>query len=98
MSRNLIVFESENRGNGSKGFSAKELENASIEICNALHGTYEDEHQRKHKVRGDLSKVRYVKDLSTAAQRILHRVRAVTRKIEGTNEVRTTMRYDTHAA
>eukprot|EP00973_Karenia_brevis_P020105 2759731-Karenia_brevis.AAC.1 len=98
MSKSLVAFETESRKDGSRGFSAKELENASIEICNALHGTYNDATKAKHKVNGDLSKVRYVKGLSEAAQKLLQRVRAVTRKIEGTNEVRTVMRYDTHAA
>eukprot|EP00973_Karenia_brevis_P086138 11946561-Karenia_brevis.AAC.1 len=53
---------------------------------------------RKHKVNGDISKVRYVSGLSAAAKKILQRVQAITQKIAGTNETRTIMRYDTHAA
>ena len=36
-------------------------------------------------------------NLSEPARRILNRVQAVAQTIEGTNEVRTFMRYDTHA-
>ena len=38
-----------------------------------------------------------VKTLSEPARRILGRVHTVAQHIEGTNEVRTLMRYDTHA-
>eukprot|EP00973_Karenia_brevis_P094548 12423052-Karenia_brevis.AAC.1 len=98
MSRNLVAFEHERRNYGSMVFTPQELVSASVEICNALHGAYTDARCRKHKVSGDISKVRYVSGLSAAAQKILQRVKAVTQKISGTNEVRAIMRYDTHGA
>ena len=61
MSRSLFAFEAEARKEGGYGFTAKELENASIEICNCLCGEYKDERGRRQKVQGDLSKVRKVK-------------------------------------
>eukprot|EP00973_Karenia_brevis_P093444 12417331-Karenia_brevis.AAC.1 len=86
MARSLVAFESEERQDGSCGFNAQELESAAVEICNALHGSYADERNKKHKVNGDISKVLYVTGLSTAAHKILQRIRCITRKIPGTNE------------
>ena len=48
-------------------------------------------------MQGDWSKVRKVKNRSEFARRMLNRVHTVAQTIEGTNEVRTLMRYDTHA-
>ena len=97
MSRTVFAFEDDKRDDGGYGFEAKELETAACEICHALSGTYIDTAGRKQQVKGDLTKVRLVK-LSHPARRILDRVFSVARKIPGTNEVRTIMRYDTHAA
>ena len=58
MSRSLFAFEAEARKDGGYGFTAKELQHASIEICNSLFGEYRDERGRRQKVQGDLSKVR----------------------------------------
>ena len=97
MSRSLFAFEAEARAEGGCGFTPKELENAACEICNAMFGEYRDETGRRQKVQGDLAKVRKVRNLSEPARRILNRVHTVAQTIEGTNEVRTLMRYDTHA-
>ena len=97
MSRSLYAFENERRAGGGFGFTPQELEGASVEICNAPSSTYKDAHGRTLQVKGDLSKVHLVKKLSEPARRILGRVHTVAQNIEGTNEVRTLMRYDTHA-
>ena len=97
MSRSLFAFETEAHKEGGYGFTAKGSEIASIEICNSLFGEYRDDKGRRQKIQGDLSKVRKVKNLSEPARRILNRVHTVAQTIEGTNEVRTLMRYDTHA-
>jgi hypothetical protein len=97
MSRSLYAFENEKRAGGGFGFTPQELEGASIDICNALSGTYKDARGRTLQVKGDLSKVHLVKKLSEPSKIILGRVHTVAQNIEGTNEVRTLMRYDTHA-
>ena len=97
MSRSLFALEAEARETGEYGFTPKELENAACEICNAMFGEYRDEKGRRQKVEGDLAKVRNLRSLSEPARRILNRVHTVAQTIEGTNEVRTLMRYDTHA-
>ena len=58
MSRSLFAFEAEARKDGGDGFTAKELEHAFIEICNALFGEYRDERGRRQNVQGELSNVR----------------------------------------
>ena len=96
MSRSLYAFENERRAGGGFGFTPQELEGASVEICNALASTYKDARGRTLKVERDLSKVHPLKTLSEPARRTLGRVHTVAQNIEGTNEVRTLMRYDTH--
>ena len=97
MSSRLFAFETEARQRGGYGFTPKELESAACEICNAMFGEYRDEKGRRQKVQGDFNKIRNVKTLSEPARRILNRVQTVAQTIEGTNEVRTLMRHDTHA-
>ena len=97
MSRSVFAFETEKRENGETGFAPEELEQAAHEICNALCGSFKDARGRKQQVNGDMSKLRHMK-LSQAARRIMDRVSAMAQKIPGTNEVRTIMRFDTHAA
>ena len=77
MSKSLFAFEADSRSEGGCGFTAKELENSSCEICNALFGEYRDAKGRRQKVQGDLAKVRKVPNLSEAARRILNRVHTV---------------------
>ena len=80
-------------------YSQMELEQAAVSICDALHGTYKDPVSGKAlKVRGDFSKLKFVQSLDPIAKRLAAGASAVARKIEGTNEVRTLMMYDTHAA
>ena len=52
---------------------------------------------RIKKVKGDITKVKYARELTAAARRILQNLEHVTRNIPGTMEVRRLMRYDTHA-
>lgn len=63
-----------------------------------MQGTYLGNKGRQQKVAGDINKLHLVPKLSKIAKSMLARVRAMTRKIPGTNEVCTLMRYDTHAA
>ena len=49
-------------------------------------------------MKGDFSKLKFAQSLDPIAKRLAAGASAVARKIEGTNEVRTLMRYDTHAA
>lgn len=97
MSRSLFVFEVEARANGGCGFTPKELENVACEICTAMFREYRHESGRRQKAQGDLTQVRKNRNLSEPARRILNRVHTVAQFIGGTNEVRSLMRYDTHA-
>ena len=95
------VWLADNRRDGETEcqYSQVELERAAVSICDALHGTYKDPVcGRAVNVKGGFSKLKYVQSLDPIAKWLAAGASAVARKIEGTNEVRTLMRYDTHAA
>ena len=77
---------------------AKDLEEAAVSICNALHGKYKDPCGKHRDVNGDVNKLKFVSNLTPTAPKMVRSAQAIARKIPGTNEVRTLMRYDTHAA
>ena len=96
LSRTFYSYETKKVGD-RRGFTAEELENAAVSLCQALNGKYKDLDGRTRSVGGDMTKIRFAEGLSPAAIRILQNVEHTTRKIEGTQEVRRSMRHDTHA-
>ena len=60
LSRTLYSYERNATTEGAKALTAPELEEGAIQLCKALHGTYEDPHGRKHSVKGDMTKLRHV--------------------------------------
>ena len=82
---------------GLTEWSGRDIEQGAIAICNALSSKYKTPGGRLEEVRGDLSKVRYVEGLPPVAHRLLSNIEHVTRQISGTQEVRRTMRHQTHA-
>ena len=97
LTNTIYSYESAARSDGSKGFTAAELEEGAINICKALQSTYTDPCGRTQAVKGDFTKVHRVAWLTEAAQCMLKNVKALTRKISGTDETRILMRYDTNA-
>ena len=59
MCRTVYSYASLKRDDGSYGFTAAELEQGAIEICQALKGTYKDLDDKVKKVNGDYSKVKF---------------------------------------
>ena len=53
--------------------------------------------KKKHKVNGDLTKVRWATCLNDAGRRLLQNLEHVSSQIPGTMEIRKIMRYATHA-
>ena len=99
MARSVRLADYRKDGQTECQYSQSELERAAVSIVDALYGTFKDPSTGKHaNVRGDFSKLKYVQSLDPIARRLAAGASAVARKIEGTNEVRTLMRYDTHAA
>ena len=96
MSRTVYSYESVLKEDGEP-LTAKDLQDGAICIFKALQGSYVDMNGRRMPVNGDMTKVRYVSDLSVAAKRLLQNLDHTSRKMAGTQETRRTMRFDTHA-
>jgi len=94
LSRTLYSYEKASTSEGTRAFTAQELEQGAIHLCKALHGTYLDPGGRKQSVKGDMTKLRHVPGLSDAAKRLLQNIEHVSRKIPGTQEIRRLMRFD----
>ena len=95
--RTVYSYETMRRSDGSKGFTAAELEAGAISICQALDGKYKDLDGRMKSVNGDFTKVRYAPKLNEAGKRLLQNLEHTSRQLKGTMEVRKLMRYETNA-
>ena len=97
--RSLHAYTTQRRGDGKQGFTAQELEDGAISICRALDGEYKDlaNPKKRHKVNGDLTKVKWATCLTEAGHKLLQNLELVTSQIPGTMEIRKIMRYATHA-
>lgn len=83
---------------GHRMMTNKEIQKGAQEIYRSLcYGMYVDSNNENKAVNGDLSKLRYVPNMSAAAMKLLNNSEARARKVPGTHEVRTTMRHQTHA-
>ena len=81
----------------ASGFTANDLEQGAIQLCKGLWSDYQDLDERTKKVNGDMTKLRYVPNLSTSAKRLLDNIEHTSRIIPGTQETRRQMRFDTNA-
>ena len=98
MSRNIFAFDRLSKETGMPEFTAADLQEGAKQICRAMWGKYSDINGRQQSVMGDMTKVRYVKGLSTAAaQRVLSKLEHTLRRLQGTQETLRLMRFDIHA-
>ena len=98
LSRTIYAYERvEATDNEPRGLTPELLEKGAIEIMRALQGSYKDTNGRMQKVNGDMTKVRFVVNLSRAAQRLLQNIEHTSRRMAGTQETRRLMRFDTNA-
>jgi len=95
--RTVYSYEKVRRADGTMGFTAQELEEGAISICQALDGKYKDLDGKVKKVNGDFTKVRYAVHLNEAGKRLLQNLEHTSRQLKGTMEVRKLMRYETNA-
>ena len=85
-------------GPGRRMMTTKEIEEGVQEIYRKVnYGVYVDTNNDRKAVNGDMTKLRFVPNLSVAAHKVLNNLEARTRKVPGTHAVRTTMRQQTHA-
>ena len=96
LSRTLYSYEKVS-GSEHRSLTASELEDGAISICKALYGKYTDLDGKVKDVRGDMTKIKYVPDLTAAARRLLQNIEHVSRKQPGTQDTRRIMRFDTNA-
>ena len=97
MQQNVYAFTVAEPGGALRSLNPSDLAVAHGELLKALTGTYIDVTGKRQPVNGDLSKLRWVPRLSSAALKILDNVQAKSRKLAGTHEVRKTMRIQTHS-
>ena len=70
------------------------LGNGAVQLTKLLRvGEHTDPGGRRHKVGGDMTKVRYCKGLTLAASKLTAAVEHTSRRIEGTHETRRLMRW-----
>ena len=99
MARSVRLADYRKDGETECQYSQGELEKAAVSIVDVLYGTYKDPSTGKStNVRRDFSKLKNVQSLGPIAKRLDAGASAVALKVEGTNEGRTLMMYDTHAA
>ena len=96
---NAFNFTTRDTEDGSvRRMKEQELREGIQEIYRNLEkGTYVDINGDNKAIKGDMTKLRHVPNLSNAAKKFLMNAEARTRKVPGTHEVRSTMRHQTHA-
>lgn len=96
---NAFTFTTRDTEDGSvRMMKEQELREGIQEIYRNLEkGTYVDINGENKAIKGDMTKLRHVPNLSNAAKKFLMNAEARTRKVPGTHEVRSTMRHQTHA-
>lgn len=96
---NAYMFRTQDAdGTNRRHMTTKEIETAVQGVYRKLHhGTYVDINNENKAVNGDLAKLRYVRSLTPGEHQVLNNLEARTRKVPGTQAVRTSMRQQTHA-
>ena len=88
--RTIYAYTTQKRDDGTHGFTAQELEDGAISICRALDGEYKDINNaaKRHKVNGDLTKVRHATCLTDGGRKLLQNLEHVSSQLPGTMEIR----------
>ena len=80
-----------------RNLTAKDIEAGAVQLLAALQGTYVDMRGQPKPVKGDISKLPYVRNLQPAARRLLQNMRTVGATLPGTQEARRRMRFEIEA-
>ena len=83
--KTVYSYEQVRKEDGSKGFTAEELEAGAISICQGLDGKYRDLNGKVKKVNGDFTKVKYASNVNETGIRLLKNWEHTTRQINGDN-------------
>eukprot|EP00435_Cladocopium_sp_Y103_P052258 s774_g16.t1 len=74
-----------------------DIEAGAVQLVKALDGTYCDSRGKMRAVKGDVSRLPYVKNLRPAARKLLQNMRHTARAVPGTQEARRQMRFEISA-
>ena len=80
-----------------RSLTAKDIEAGAVQLLAALRGTYVDMSGKPKPVKGDISKLPYVRNLQPAARKLLQNMRVVGKALPGTQEARRRMRFEIEA-
>eukprot|EP00438_Fugacium_kawagutii_P012955 Skav231714 [mRNA] locus=scaffold1306:362022:371836:+ [translate_table: standard] len=77
-----------------RALTAPDIEAGAAQLVRALAGTYSDLHGKPRAVQGDVTKLRYVRNLRPAARKLLQHMKGTAKALPGTQEARRQMRFE----
>ena len=97
LTRSVYAYERKDGQDTTATCTPADLEKGAVEIARALWGKYKDVNRNLQAVNGDMTKVRYVPNLSESAQVLLKNIEHASRTLPGTQETIRIMRCQTQA-
>eukprot|EP00438_Fugacium_kawagutii_P017484 Skav217980 [mRNA] locus=scaffold496:402099:408191:- [translate_table: standard] len=100
LSRNLSLFSVPVLDEGARAWkklAPKDIEAGAIQLLRALQGNYISQGGKPKPVKGDVSKLPYVRGLTPAARKLVQNMRHTAQSMPGTQEARKRMRFEIEA-
>ena len=100
LSRNLTLFSVpvlDEDARAWKKLQPKDIEAGAIQLLKALQGNYISQGGKPKPVKGDVSKLPYVRGLTPAARKLVQNMRHTAQSMPGTQEARKRMRFEIEA-
>lgn len=97
LSHSVYAYERKDGKDLSEACTPASLELGAIEVAKALWGKYRCVSGSLREVNGNMTKFRYVPNLSEPAQILLKNIEHASRKLPGTQEARRAIRFQTQA-
>ena len=100
LSRNISLFNApvfDERTETWRKLEAKDIEEGALQLLGALQGTYIAQSGKPKPVKGDVSKLPYVRGLGPAARKLAQNMRHTAQSMPGTQEARKRMRFEIEA-
>ena len=100
LSRNLTLFSVpvlDEDARAWKKLQPKDIEAGAIQLLKALQGNYISQGGKPKPVKGDVSKLPYVRGLTPAARKLVQNMQHTAQSMPGTQEARKRMRFEIEA-
>eukprot|EP00438_Fugacium_kawagutii_P014564 Skav232307 [mRNA] locus=scaffold882:595493:597445:- [translate_table: standard] len=100
VSRNLSLFSTPVLDEGVRAWkklAPKDIEAGAIQLLRALQGNYVSQGGKPKPVKGDVSKLPYVRGLTPAARKLAQNMRHTAQSMPGAQEARKRMRFEIEA-